>query len=209
MNLLMDLVNKKSLKRAIPDVATGDVVKVSQKITEGAKTRIQVFEGMVIERSGGNSVTASITVRKIASGVGVEKKFLLNSPNIEKIEVLRSSKVRRKKIFFLRNLTGKAAKLRGKQRKMMEEIGLKADEVLENAENTEDLVQPSPEESSDNENQEAPSSEATEEKESTESVAEEPKTEDTTEEKPEEATSEDAKEESKEESKDEEGSKEE
>jgi len=142
MNSIMDLVNKRSLKKSIPDVKTGDVVKVSQKIKEGNKTRAQVFEGMVIARSGGNSVTASITVRKIASGVGVEKKFLLNSPNIESIKVLRSSKVRRKKIFFLRGLTGKAAKIKEKQRKMLGEIGLKEDEVIETAETTEELAQP-------------------------------------------------------------------
>jgi len=139
MNPIIDLVDKKSLKKSIPDVRTGDVVKVSQKIIEGAKTRVQVFEGMVISREGGNGVTASITVRKIASGVGVEKKFILNSPNIESVKVLRSSKVRRKKIFFLRGLTGKAAKIKEKQRKMLGEIGLKEEEV-ENAETTEDLA---------------------------------------------------------------------
>lgn len=140
MNPIIDLINKRSLKKSIPDVKTGDVVKVSQKIVEGAKTRVQIFEGMVISREGGNGVTASITVRKIASGVGVEKKFLLNSPNIESVKVLRSSKVRRKKIFFLRGLTGKAAKIKEKQRKMLGEIGLKEDEVVENAETTEDLA---------------------------------------------------------------------
>lgn len=140
MNPIMDLVNKRSLKKSIPDVTTGDIVRVSQKITEGAKTRVQVFEGMVISREGGNGVTASITVRKIASGVGVEKKFLLNSPNIEGIKILRSSKVRRKKIFFLRGLTGKAAKIKEKQRKMLGDIGLKEDEIIENAETTQDLA---------------------------------------------------------------------
>ena len=119
MNPIIDMINKRSLKKSIPDIATGDVVKVSQKIKEGAKTRTQVFEGIVISREGGNGLTASITVRKIASGVGVEKKFLLNSPSLEGVAVLRSSKVRRKKIFFLRNLTGKAAKIKGKQRKML------------------------------------------------------------------------------------------
>jgi large subunit ribosomal protein L19 len=145
MNPIMDLVNKRSLKKSIPDIATGDVVKVSQKIVEGAKTRSQIFEGIVISREGGNGVTASITVRKIASGVGVEKKFLLNSPNVESVKVLRSSRVRRKKIFFLRGLTGKAAKLKENQRKMLGDIGLKEDEV-ESAETTEDLAQPVEEE---------------------------------------------------------------
>lgn len=149
MNPTIALINKRSLKKSIPDIATGDVVRVSQKIKEGAKTRAQVFEGMVIARDGGNGVTASITVRKIASGVGVEKKFLLNSPNVEGVKVLRSSKVRRKKIYFLRGLTGKAAKIKEKQRKMMEEIGLKEDEIVENAETTEELAQPAEEENNE------------------------------------------------------------
>jgi len=150
----MDLINKRSLRKSIPDIKAGDVVKVSQKIIEGAKTRVQIFEGMVIERSGGNGVAASITVRKIASGVGVEKKFLLNSPNIESVKVLRSSKVRRKKIFFLRGLTGKAAKIKERQRKMLSEIGLKEDEVVETAETTEELA-PIPVEEAEQENKEA------------------------------------------------------
>lgn len=171
MNPTIAQVDKKSLKKSIPDVTTGDVVRVSQKIKEGAKTRAQVFEGMVIERSGGNGVTASITVRKIASGVGVEKKFLLNSPNIESIKVLRSSKVRRKKIFFMRGLTGKAAKIKEKQRKMMAEIGLKEDEVIENAETTQELAQPVEEQ----ENNEATNQESKKEEsdEATEQTVEE------------------------------------
>lgn len=169
MNPILDLINKRSLKKSIPDIKTGDVVKVSQKIIEGAKARVQVFEGIVIERSGGNGIAASITVRKIASGVGVEKKFLLNSPNIEGVTVLRSSKVRRKKIFFLRDLTGKAAKLKGKQRKMLGEIGLKEDEIVETAETTEELAQPVAEEKENNEaikqeSKEALSDEAVEQK---------------------------------------------
>ncbi len=123
MNGVMDIVNKKYSKKSIPDIATGDMVRVSQKIQEGGKTRLQVFEGMVIARSGGDGVSASITVRKIASGVGVEKKYLLNSPTIESIKIVRSSKVRRKKIYFLRALTGKASKIKEKQRKILESIG--------------------------------------------------------------------------------------
>jgi large subunit ribosomal protein L19 len=181
MNPIIDLVNKRSLKKSIPDVRTGDVVRVSQKITEGAKSRVQIFEGMVISREGGNGVTASITVRKIASGVGVEKKFILNSPNIEGVKVLRSSKVRRKKIFFLRGLTGKAAKIKEKQRKMLGEIGLREDEV-ESAENTEDLAQPIIEDENnesgitnneEEKNTESPVTEVTEEKEEVAEVPQE------------------------------------
>ena len=96
MNGVMDIVNKQYSKMSIPDIARGDLVRVSQKIQEGGKTRLQVFEGMVIARSGGDGISAAITVRKIASGVGVEKKYLLNSPTIESIKIVRSSKVRRK-----------------------------------------------------------------------------------------------------------------
>ena len=124
MEQIIDKLNKKYTKKQLPDVMTGDVVRVSQKIKEGGKTRTQIFEGVVISRDGGQGIVASITVRKIASGVGVEKKFLLNSPLVEKIKVLRSSKVRRKKIFYLRNISGKAAKLKDKQRKILEEIGV-------------------------------------------------------------------------------------
>lgn len=180
MNPIIDLINKKSLKKSIPDVKTGDIVRVSQRIKEGNKTRAQVFEGVVIAREGGNGVTASITVRKIASGVGVEKKFLLNSPNIESVKILRSSKVRRSKIFFLRGLTGKAAKLKEKQRKMLGEIGLKEDEEIETAETTEELAQaPSPAEDAEGnpvEEQENQEEEKTEEK------IDEPKVEESTEE---------------------------
>ncbi len=123
MEQIIDKLNKKYTKKQLPDVMTGDVVQVSQKIKEGGKTRTQIFEGVVISRDGGKGIVASITVRKIASGVGVEKKFLLNSPLVEKIKVLRSSVVRRKKIFYLRNISGKAAKLKDKQRKILEEIG--------------------------------------------------------------------------------------
>lgn len=138
MHSLITHVTQKFTKPSLPDVATGDIVRVSQKIQEGNKTRTQVFEGIVIARSGGNGIHAAITVRKIASGVGVEKKYLLNSPTIEKITVLRSSKVRRKKIYFLRDLTGKAAKLKERKRALVEAIV--STEVAESAENTEDLA---------------------------------------------------------------------
>ncbi|MBI2448210.1 50S ribosomal protein L19 [Candidatus Microgenomates bacterium] len=122
MNPLLSYVNKKYNKGKIPDIATGDIVRVAIKVEEGGKTRTQIFEGIVIARDGGNGVSASITVRKIASGVGVEKKYILLSPLIENIKIVRSSKTRRKKIFFLRGLTGKAAKLKESQRAVLEAI---------------------------------------------------------------------------------------
>jgi len=151
MDAIIQQVNKKYMKKQIMDVMTGDIVRVSQKIKEGGKIRIQNFEGVVIERAGGNGINASITVRRIASGVGVEKKFFLHNPNIEKIKVLRSSKVRRKKIFYLRGLSGKAAKLKEKQRKILEEIG---EEIKEEKEDVEQEKKDIGEQETEEENQE-------------------------------------------------------
>lgn len=99
------------LKPALPQLQTGDTVRVHQLIKEGAKQRIQVFEGVLIRRHRMNEVTACITVRRIASGVGVEKTFLLHSPNVSKIEILRRAKVRRNFLSFLRERRGKSARL--------------------------------------------------------------------------------------------------
>ena len=101
-------------KNAVVDVRSGDTVKVTQKIKEGNKFRSQVFEGVVIRTDRKNSHTARITVRKIASGVGVEKSFLIHSPLVEKIEVTKRAKVRRKNLTYLRERSGKSARLSGK-----------------------------------------------------------------------------------------------
>jgi len=110
---LIKLVNEAQKKPAVVDVKSGDTVKVHQKIKEGAKERIQIFEGVVIRVDRAASHTARITVRKIASGVGVEKSFLLHSPLVEKIEVTRRSKVRRNYLSYLRERSGKSARLKG------------------------------------------------------------------------------------------------
>ncbi len=102
-------------KKTIPNIEVGDTVRVHQKIKEGGKERIQVFEGVVIAKHKTKDLDATFTVRKIASGVGVEKVFLLHSPNIAKIEFKRSSKIRRSKLYYLRQLTGKALKLQEKK----------------------------------------------------------------------------------------------
>jgi large subunit ribosomal protein L19 len=99
-------------KPALPQLQTGDTIRVHQLIKEGAKQRIQVFEGVLIRRHRMNEVTACITVRRIASGVGVEKTFLLHSPNVSKIEILRRAKVRRNFLSFLRERRGKSARLK-------------------------------------------------------------------------------------------------
>lgn len=101
-------------KHVVVDVRSGDTVKVTQKIKEGNKFRSQVFEGVVIRTDRKDSHTARITVRKIASGIGVEKSFLIHSPLVEKIEVTKRAKVRRKNLTYLRERSGKSARLTNK-----------------------------------------------------------------------------------------------
>ena len=110
---LIKNINDAQKKSSVVDVKSGDTVRVHQKIKEGNKERIQIFEGVVIRTDRPKSHTARITVRKIASGVGVEKGFLIHSPLVEKIEVVRRSKVRRNYLSFLRNRSGKSARLKG------------------------------------------------------------------------------------------------
>ena len=106
---LIKKVNDEQKKHAVVNVKSGDTVRVHQKIKEGNKERIQIFEGVVIRTDRKKSHTSRITVRKVASGVGVEKSFLLHSPLVEQIEVVRRSKVRRNYLSFLRNRSGKSA----------------------------------------------------------------------------------------------------
>ncbi len=109
---LINKVNQEQKKHAVVDARSGDTVRVHQKIKEGAKERIQVFEGVIIRTDNKNSHTSRITVRKIASGVGVEKSFLLHSPLVEKVEIVRRAKVRRNFLSYLRNRSGKSARLK-------------------------------------------------------------------------------------------------
>ena len=108
---LIKKVNDEQKKAGVVDVRSGDTVRVHQKIKEGNKERIQIFEGVVIRTDRKDSHTSRITVRKIASGVGVEKSFLLHSPLVVKVEVVRRSKVRRNFLSYLRNRSGKSARL--------------------------------------------------------------------------------------------------
>lgn len=107
----IELVEQKNYKAKLPDVRPGDTVRVHQMIREGSKQRVQVFEGVVIRRKSMNGLQASITVRKIASGVGVEKTWFLHSPNVVKIEVMRRAKVRRAFLGYMRGLRGKSARM--------------------------------------------------------------------------------------------------
>lgn len=107
---LMEAVEKSSLKASVPQFDVGDTVDVHCLIHEGAKTRTQIFSGTVIGRSGGG-VNEMFIVRRIVAGQGVERKFPLHSPRIDKVEVKRSARVRRAKLYFLRDRIGKAVRL--------------------------------------------------------------------------------------------------
>lgn len=113
MNIIEEL-EKEQLRDDIPEFSPGDTVKVHAKIVEGARERIQVFEGIVIARSG-SGVRETFTVRRISYGTGVERTFPVHSPRIEKIQVVRRGIVRRAKLYYLRKLTGKAARIREKR----------------------------------------------------------------------------------------------
>ena len=101
-------------QKVVPDFGSGDTVRVHAKVVEGEKERIQVFEGVVI-RKRMKGLVSNFTVRKIASGVGVERTFPINSPRVDKIDVIRRGKVRRKNLYYLRGLTGKAARIKEKR----------------------------------------------------------------------------------------------
>ncbi len=112
----MDIIKSiehEQLKNKIPELRVGDTVKVHAKVKEGNRERIQVFEGIIIKKQGGG-VNETFTVRRISYGVGVEKTFLVHSPNVEKVEVTRVGKARRAKLFYLRDRVGKSAKTKEK-----------------------------------------------------------------------------------------------
>ena len=111
MNEIIREIEKEQLKENVPEFNAGDTVKVYGKIKEGNRERIQIFEGTVIKVQGGSN-RETFTVRKTSNGVGVEKTWPLHSPNVEKIEVIRKGKVRRAKLFYLRDRIGKKAKVK-------------------------------------------------------------------------------------------------
>ena len=112
MDLIKAFTNEQ-LKKELPEVNVGDTIRVHNKIKEGTRERVQLFEGTVIARHGGG-ISETFTVRKISYGVGVEKTFPIHSPNVEKIVVYREAKVRRAKLYYLRGRVGKAAKVKEK-----------------------------------------------------------------------------------------------
>jgi len=113
MQSVIQKIEEKFKKHQVVDVRSGDTVKVHQKIREGSKERVQIFQGLVIRVDRKDSHTSRIVVRKVASGVGVEKSFLLHSPLVTKIEVTKRSKVRRNYLTYMRARTGKSARLTG------------------------------------------------------------------------------------------------
>jgi len=110
MNII-DKIDQEQMRFDLPDFRPGDTVKVHIRIIEGNKERVQVFQGVVLKRKRGN-MNATFTVRKISHGVGVEKTFALHSPRIEKIEVVTRGRVRRSRLYYLRDRRGKAARIR-------------------------------------------------------------------------------------------------
>ena len=113
MNII-DVLEREQLREDIPVFRVGDTVRVHVKVVEGSRERIQVFEGLVIKRQKGG-VRETFTVRRISYGVGVERTFPVHSPRVAKIELMRRGIVRRAKLYYLRNLTGKAARIREKR----------------------------------------------------------------------------------------------
>ncbi|MBI4410495.1 MAG: 50S ribosomal protein L19 [Gemmatimonadetes bacterium] len=111
---IIQRIQKEELKADLPDFAPGDTIRVNVRVREGDKERIQAFEGVCIARRGAG-VSASFAVRKVSSGVGVERIFPLHSPTIESIKVVRQGHVRRAKLYYLRRLRGKASRIREKQ----------------------------------------------------------------------------------------------
>ena len=113
MSTLLEKFNAEQLKK-LPDLRPGDTVKVHQKIKEGDKERLQIFEGIIIAKKHGKGISSMITVRKVVDGVGVERVYPIHSTAIEKIEVVKHGKVRRAKLYYLRTAKGKKAKLKRK-----------------------------------------------------------------------------------------------
>ena len=164
---ILKKIGDEQKKKAVVDVRSGDTVKVTKKIKEGEKFRLQVFEGVVIRADRKESHTARITVRKIASGVGVEKSFLLHSPLVEKIEITKRAKVRRNNLSYLRDRSGKSARLTSKDfdRTAANTIEIPGeDEIAESAETAEPVEAPAEEAKAEGAKTEAPAAAETEAK---------------------------------------------
>ena len=183
-------VEHEQLKNKVPDIKIGDTVRVHQRIKEGNRQRIQVFEGIVIKKQNGG-LNETFTVRRVAYGVGVEKTFLMHSPLVEKVEVVRVGKVRRAKLYYLRDRVGKAAKTKENIGANLnrDEIVIKEDVPVEEVK--EEVVEtPVVEDVKAEETVEAPVAEEVKAEETTEAPAEEAKVEEAAEAPAEEAKTE-------------------
>ena len=136
----LEILTQPQLKKELPDIRPGDTLRIHQKIKEKGKERIQAFEGIVIARKHGKGISSTITVRKVISGIGVEKVFPIHSPIIEKIEILKRGRVRRAKLYYLRKAKGKKTKL--KRKKSAEAITEKTPETIEEKKPAEEEVKP-------------------------------------------------------------------
>ncbi|MEK6744405.1 MAG: 50S ribosomal protein L19 [Nitrospirota bacterium] len=121
-NIILNAIEKPQLKQGIPAFRVGDTIKVHAKVVEGDKERIQIFEGVVIGRQGAGSREV-VRVRKLSYGVGVERLFPVHSPMIDKIEIAKEGKIRRAKLYYLRELRGKAARIKEKERALASVAG--------------------------------------------------------------------------------------
>jgi large subunit ribosomal protein L19 len=121
-NIILNAIEKPQLKQGIPAFRVGDTIKVHAKVVEGDKERIQIFEGVVIGRQGAGS-RELVRVRKLSYGVGVERLFPVHSPMIDKIEIAKEGKIRRAKLYYLRELRGKAARIKEKERALASVAG--------------------------------------------------------------------------------------
>ena len=115
MSTKIEIFNRTNLKQNFPDIRPGDTIRVYQKIKEGEKEKIQVFEGQVLCRKHGKGISATVTLRKVIDNVGVEKILPLHSPTIEKMEIIKRGRVRRAKLYYLRKAKGKRARLKIKE----------------------------------------------------------------------------------------------
>ena len=111
MSKIIDAINQENLKQSVPEFAVGDTVRVMVKVIEGDRERLQAFEGIVIARKNGG-ISETFTVRRLSFGIGIEKTFPIHSPKVADIQVIRKGKVRRAKLYYLRERTGKAAKVK-------------------------------------------------------------------------------------------------
>ena len=130
----LEIFNKKQVRASLPEIRSGYIVRVHSRIKEGDKERIQPYEGLVIARKHGQGINSTITVRRVSGGIGIERIFPIHSPKIEKIEVLKKAKVRRAKLYYLRQLTGKKARLKTKRDFEAVAVALPAEETNESAE---------------------------------------------------------------------------